>query len=185
MNHYINTTLLPDAEINTSFLLNKVYTKLHKVLFDLNSKAIGVSFPEYHQSLGKVLRIHGTKASLEQLQALNWLARLSDYCDVSPIHTVPEKIQGYRIVSRIQPTMSQSKLNRLIKRGSITEEEEAKNYKAKMFAKGLNNPYVELESASNGHRHRRYIQFGDLQDNSVLAEFDNFGLSKTATIPWF
>lgn len=184
MNHYIDIKILPDAEINANFLLNKVYTKLHKALFDLKSDSIGVSFPAHHVLLGNCLRLHGTQQALEQLQAQNWLARLADYCKVSAICEVPANIQGYRTVSRIQTTMSQSKLKRLLKRGSITEEE-AKGYKAKMFTKGLDNAYVELESASNGHKHRRYIAFGALQTSSVAGVFDAFGLSKTATVPWF
>lgn len=204
MNHYIDIKILPDAEINANFLLNKVYTKLHKALFDSKSDAIGVSFPEYRvlslkepsniksperfskprNILGKTLRLHGTQEALEQLQAQNWLARLADYCKVSAMSEVPANIQGYRTVSRIQTTMSQSKLKRLLKRGSITEEE-AKGYKAKMFTKGLDNAYVELESASNGHKHRRYIAFGALQSTPTAGVFDAFGLSKTATVPWF
>jgi len=54
-----------------------------------------------------------------------------------------------------------------------------------MFTQGLDNPYLELESGSNGHKHRRYIQFGELLDAPVKGEFDQFGLSKVATVPWF
>jgi CRISPR-associated endonuclease Csy4 len=184
MNHFIDIKILPDAEINANFLLNKVYTKLHKALFDIKSDAIGVSFPEHRKTLGRVLRLHGTQQALDQLQTQNWLARLADYCKVSTICEVPVNIQGYRTVSRIQTTMSQSKLMRLLKRESITEEE-AKGYKTKMFTKGLDNAYVELESASNGHNHRRYIAFGHIQPEAIQGKFDVFGLSKTATIPWF
>ena len=108
---------------------------------------------------------------------------MSGYCNVSDILPVPDLVQ-YRTVSRKQSNMTQSKFNRLIKRGSITEAE-AKQYKAKMFTKGLDNPYLELQSGSNGHKHRRYIEFGELLDNPVAGEFDQFGLSKTATVPWF
>ena len=80
--------------------------------------------------------------------------------------------------------MSPAKLKRLFKRGSITDDE-VKQYKVKMFAKGLDNPYLEIVSGSNGQRHRRYIEFGPLLDNPVEGAFDQFGLSKTATIPWF
>ena len=80
--------------------------------------------------------------------------------------------------------MDQSNLNRLIKRGSI-KPEEIRAYKAKMFSQGLDNPYVELISGSNGHQHRRYIEFSELQSNFVEGEFDHFGLSRTATVPWF
>jgi len=80
--------------------------------------------------------------------------------------------------------MTESKLRRLIKRGSISEEE-VKQYRIKMFQGGLENPYVELKSMSNGQMHRRFIEFGELQDKSVEGRFDFFGLSKEATIPWF
>ena len=80
--------------------------------------------------------------------------------------------------------MTQSKLNRLIKRGSISQEQ-VKEYRTKMFTKGLDNPYVELVSGSNGQKHRRYIEFGPLLANPTEGAFDQFGLSKTATVPWF
>ena len=54
-----------------------------------------------------------------------------------------------------------------------------------MFSQGLDYPYLELISCSNGEKHRRYIQFGDLKDTSVEGSFDSFGLSLQATIPWF
>jgi len=54
-----------------------------------------------------------------------------------------------------------------------------------MFQKGIDNPFLELDSTSNGNKHRRYIQFGELQNVSVPGSFDMFGLSKTATVPWF
>ncbi|MEJ2075925.1 MAG: type I-F CRISPR-associated endoribonuclease Cas6/Csy4 [Reinekea sp.] len=44
--------------------------------------------------------------------------------------------------------------------------------------------YMELTSGSNGHKHRRYIELGPLQDRPLAGEFDQFGLSKTATIAW-
>jgi CRISPR-associated endonuclease Csy4 len=164
-------------------LLNKVYTKFHKALFTLQSNDIGISFPEYRVTLGKTLRIHATENRLAQLQQLNWLGGLSGYCKVSAIQTIPDKVM-YRTVSRIQTTMSSAKLQRLIKRGTIAESE-IKHYKVKIFQQGLDSPFLEIESSSNGHKHRRYIEFGKLTETSFLGEFNQFGLSKTATIPWF
>jgi len=80
--------------------------------------------------------------------------------------------------------MTSAKLRRLIKRGSISAEE-AKKYKAKMFTQGLDNAYLELDSSSNCHKHRRYLEFGELISSPVLGGFDQFGLSKIATVPWF
>jgi len=183
MDSYIEITIKPDAEMRENVLLNKVYTKLHKALVTLKSDCIGVSFPQYNVILGRVIRIHSNSAVLHDLTGLNWLGGLIGYCDKSDIMPVPSNCT-YRTISRIQSTMTQSKLNRLIKRGSISDEE-IKNYKAKMFSKGLDNPYLELESSSNGHKHRRYLRFGTQQAQPVKGKFDKFGLSSSATIPWF
>ena len=80
--------------------------------------------------------------------------------------------------------MSKAKLNRLLKRGSI-QQDQVKAYVAKMFQQGISNPYLELESASNGHKHRRYIALGTIIDSPTSGTFDQFGLSKDASIPWF
>ncbi len=183
MDHYINITLKPDAEMPENVLLNKVYTKLHKALFDLNANNIGISFPAFKVLLGGKIRLHGSAESLDKLQALNWLGGLSGYCVLTNTQKIPADVQ-HRNISRIQSNMTQAKLNRLIKRGTIAPEQ-LREYKAKMFSKGLDNPYLELESGSNGHKHRRYIQFGALSSIPVEGQFDNFGLSKTATVPWF
>jgi len=180
---FAEITLKPDAEIRENVLLNKVYSKLHKALSTLGSTDIGVSFPKYRVKLGDVLRIHGDAERLAELQAMNWLGGLLGYCVVSDVSQIPDDVQ-YRILSRIQSTMTEAKLRRLIKRGSISSSE-VKQYKAKMFQKSLDQPYLELESVSNGHKHRRYINFGEVQDAPVNGEFDHFGLSKKATIPWF
>ena len=46
MNYYLNIFIKPDAEMRLNFLLNNIYTKLHKALCDLNLTNIGVSFPK-------------------------------------------------------------------------------------------------------------------------------------------
>jgi CRISPR-associated endonuclease Csy4 len=183
MDFYINVQLNPDAEMPVNRLLNVMYTKFHKALCDLKSENIGVSFPAYRVLLGKQIRIHGSSANLAALQQLNWIGDLAGHCDTSQILVVP-KSHLYRTVGRRQTTMSNAKLNRLLKRGSINDED-VKQYKAKMFSKGLDNPYLELVSGSSGHKHRRYIEFGELRAQPLLGKFDQFGLSKTATVPWF
>lgn len=184
MDSYVDIRIRPDAEMRENVLLNKVYTKFHKALFDLQSLDIGVSFPETKVMLGTLIRVHSSQARLEELMALSWLGGLSGYCVCSNIKMVP-KYALHRRVSRWRPNMSQSHLRRLIKRGSISEQE-VKVYKAKMFAEQMTTlPYLEMESTSNGKHHRRYIQMTDAQDSPLVGDFDYFGLSKTATIPWF
>ncbi|NOQ17238.1 MAG: type I-F CRISPR-associated endoribonuclease Cas6/Csy4 [Methyloprofundus sp.] len=183
MNHYIDILIKPDEEMRENVLLNKVYAKFHKALFTLQANELAVSFPQYKIILGQLLRIHGTESKLAELQASHWLGGLSGYCDISAIQVVPENVL-YRTISRKQANMTEAKLRRLLTRESITQDE-IKGYKTKMFAQGLDNPYLELESTSNGHKHRRYIAFGELVKSNIEGKFDSFGLSKTATIPWF
>ena len=183
MDHFIDIRIKPDDEMRENVLLNKVYTKFHKALCTLESTDIGVSFPQYEVLFGRTLRIHGSLVRLRELQALQWLGGLVGYCDVHEISPVV-RVSKFRTISRKQPTMTLAKLRRLANRGSITPAN-AKEYKAKMFSKGLDNPYFELESVSNGHQHRRYLEFGVLCDSGVAGDFDQFGLSRTATIPWF
>ena len=183
MTHYIDIRLIPTKEIRENVLLNQLYSAFHKRLYDLKSNRIGVSFPEYRLKLGRVFRIHGSKEDLERLQAKEWIGKYKTFCKLSPITEVPNDVK-HRTVSRVQQNMTEAKLRRLIKRGSISEED-IKKYRIKMYQGGLDNPYVELVSMSNGQRHRRFIAFGEFQEKETKGEFDLFGLSKQATIPWF
>ena len=183
MEYYIDIELKPDAEIQESPLMNLVYNKFHKALVKLKTAQIGVSFPKYQIKPGKVLRLHGDKTNLQNLQGLNWLGGIARYFEISDVKNVPADVK-YRTVSRIRTNMSKSKLERLKRRGSITPSEE-KNYRAKMFSQGLVNPYLDLKSGSTGQKHRRFIHFGPLLDQPVQGKFDSYGLSKVATVPWF
>lgn len=183
MNYYLDIKIVPDDDVPIYFIRNKIYSKLHKALHTLKSTDIGVSFPRYKVLLGDVIRLHSSETRLKELNAMNWLGGLSGYCSVSAVQKIPEKV-SHRNTSRIQANMTEAKLRRLIKRGSISIED-AKNYKAKMFSQGLDNPYIEFESSSNGHKHRRYLNFSNFCDTASSGEFDSFGLSKTATVPWF
>jgi CRISPR-associated endonuclease Csy4 len=183
MDYYFDIKIEPDEEVPIYFIRNKVFSKLHKALHTLNSSSIGISFPQYKVLLGNIIRIHGSEVKLNELKTIDWLGGLAGYSSISPIQHIPHDVK-YRVISRKQPSMTEAKLRRLIKRGSITPES-VKDYKVKMFEKGLDNPYLELDSTSSGHKHRRYIAFGELLSNPLKGDFDSFGLSKTATIPWF
>nr|WP_319393284.1 type I-F CRISPR-associated endoribonuclease Cas6/Csy4 [uncultured Desulfobacter sp.] len=183
MDHYVDVLLLPDPELPRPILMNALFSKFHKALCDLRATDIGVSFPKQGPTLGNLMRIHGTLTTLTELQQLKWIGPMAGYCKIKDILPVPPQVK-YCSIFRKQPTMSPAKLRRLIKRGSIAENK-TKRYKSKMISKELTDPYLELTSSSSGHRHRRYIAFGPLRDKPVKGNFDQFGLSSTATVPWF
>ena len=188
MDYYIDIELFAKKELRENILLNQLYTEFHKRLFDLNLSTIGVSFPKFYKKLGDVFRIHGDKKDLELLQSQEWIIKYEKNYHVSKIMPIPKGTR-YRNISRIQQNMSQSKLRRLIKRaeegkGGI-DKKDIKKYKIKMLQGGLDNPFVELISESSGERHRRFIEFGEIKTSPTKGSFDTFGLSKTATVPWF
>lgn len=181
MDHYIDIQILPNGEISQNIILGHLYTKLHKKLFDINSQSIGVSFPKYKITLGDVLRLHGNKENLTKLD--NWQGSMIDHCRQSQMLPIPTNTK-HRIVSRIRPLRSQAKLRRLIKRGTI-DEDGIKNYYTSMLEAGIDKPYIQMASHSNGNKHRRYIEHGVILNEAMSGDFDNFGMSKIATIPWF
>lgn len=183
MNYYTDITILPDAEFSKNTLMVALYSKLHKALCELNSQSIGVSFPKGGKILGDILRIHSDESSLQALLARNWIGAMSSYCHVTSIRLIPESAK-FRNISRKQPTMSEAKLRRLVARGSIPEKD-IPLYREKMLSKRMNAPFLLLKSNSTGHMQRRYFVFGDILDKPVDGVFDQFGLSKLATIPWF
>lgn len=193
MNYYQDVAIHPDAEMRENVLLNKVYQKLHKAIFNLKANDIGVSFPQAKVKLGCVIRLHSTQNRLQVLHTLNWLGGLSGYCKISEILSVPEKIKGYQILSRIRQTMTDAKLKKRIEyqqqQGVLNADDKVKEYikqyKEKMFKTSLDKPYLELQSISTGGKYRLYITFGELQKQAVNSKFNRFGLSKTATVPIF
>jgi len=183
MDFYIELQLKPDAEMRETELSSKVFTKFHKALVKLKTNQIGISFPKVHFKLGRVLRIHGEENLLKELQELDWLGPLNGYCQLSNTLSVPKNTQ-YCIISEKRSNLSKAKLRRLIARGSIDKEGE-KRYKIKMLSQGFDNPYLDLFSSSTQQVHRKFFEFSDLKDKPIDGVFDSYGLSKTATIPWF
>ena len=164
MNHYKDITLKPNEEINLFLLRNKVYDKLHKALYDVKNKDIGVSFPNLTQEdkaehsevkdeentkentptlgiitykLGNIIRLHGTGENLEVLRETIDLSVLSDYCDASRIKIVPEQVKGYQNYSRKRQVKNNAKLKRLIKRRQIRGEQTINEENIKSYKANL------------------------------------------------
>ncbi|WP_394230581.1 type I-F CRISPR-associated endoribonuclease Cas6/Csy4 [Shewanella colwelliana] len=183
MDSYIDICLQPDAEMREAELSSKVFTKFHKALVKLKTNKIGISFPLVNLKLGKIFRIHGEASLLNDLQGLHWLGPLSGYCQLSDILTVPENTQ-HRIVSEKRSNLSKAKLRRLIARGSIDKEGE-KRYKVQMLNQGFDNPYLDLFSGSTRQVFRKFFELSDVTSQRSDGTFDTYGLSHSASIPWF
>ena len=183
MNHYFELKIKPDNEMSKAELTAKIYTKFHTALCTMQTNQIGISFPETQLDLGNIFRIHSNESQLRELQNLNWLGGFVGYCEMSQIQPVPIESK-YQVISAKRSNMSQAKLRRLINKGSI-DAEGVKRYKRKMLSQWFDNPYIDLVSRSNGQVYRKFFQFSPIQDVAIEGTFDSFGLSKTATIPYF
>ena len=189
MDHYLELRLLPDPEFKTTVLMNALFAKLHRALFDLNSTRIGISFPGVqadpkHLSLGDRLRLHGTVDDLRALMALNWLAGMSDHTDLHGPAPVPATA-SYRVVRRVQAKSSPERLRRRLARRKALSAEATRLAIPDDKAERLRLPYVTITSRSTGQTFRLFIEHRPPGSEVAHGSFSDYGLSPTATVPWF
>lgn len=196
MQHYVEITLLPTDDIGHYFLWSKIYQQLHLALVELTAGQggnVGFSFPEYSAKqprLGRKVRVFApSEAQLVQFNSQKWLERLSDYCHISSIRAVPEKTE-YAIFNRKQCVNNPERLaRRRAKRKGETFEQALAHF-AGFDGEFSSLPFVALESLSTApaadanHRFKLFI------DQKIVSQpqegsFNCYGLSNTATIPWF
>jgi CRISPR-associated endonuclease Csy4 len=195
MQHYQEITLLPNDEIGHYFLWSKIYQQIHFALVKLaagKESAVGVSFPEYSKSqprLGRKARLFAEDvATLNALNITEWLNRLSDYCHISSVKSVPDNTQYVHVIRKQCVTSPERLARRRAKRKGESYEQALSHYEG-LKVKGSHLPFIEMrsESTQNGSDKNR---FRLLVDQHVVAKsqsgvFSCYGLSKTATVPWF
>ncbi len=193
MDSYLNIRVLPDSSISAPSLLNNLFSRFHRTMARHYNGQVAVGFPHYGQNgqkhyrqktLGDVLRLFASKAVLEQLMGFHWLKGLRDHTQVGDIRPIPGAVQGYRTVSRVQKKSPQNMRKRSIAKGWLGERDAQNRIPDQRF-KPLDLPYLQLQSLSNKQFMRIYVQLGELRDQPELGAFSSYGLSRTATIPWF
>jgi CRISPR-associated endonuclease Csy4 len=89
------------------------------------------------------------------------------------------------VVRRVQAQSSADRIRRRqMKRHGWTEEE-ARARIADSVEQQLALPYLTLRSQSTGQHFRLFIDHLPCQPAPVAGPFNAYGLSSTATIPWF
>lgn len=189
MDHYIDIRLRPDPDFAPPMLMGALYNKLHRALFDLQATDLGVSFPGHKhgvraRTLGDHLRLHGTQTRLEQLMAADWLTGMRDHTQVSELLAVPASAQHINVARKQFNTGSESRAKRYAKRHDISEEEARKIY-TKVADKRIEFPFVQINSRSTQQRFSLFIEHGKPQEKPVSGSFSHYGLSPSATVPWF
>lgn len=185
MNYFLEIKVLPDPEFKETVLMNALFSKLHRTLVAMRSTEIGVSFPDVKKkSLGTCLRLHGTLATLNNLVASGWLKGMRDYTVQTDIEPIPPDSK-HRRIRRLQ---SKSNIDRLLRRsvakGWLTEAE-IEEKKTKMQRQLLQLPFLQLKSLSTSQTFRLFIEHGEIQSEPISGVFNAYGLSSSATVPWF
>lgn len=193
MQNYIDITLLPSDEIGHYFLWGKIYQQMHLALVEHGAGRVGFAFPEYSSGqprLGRKLRVFAQSIDeLNQLNLSKWLSRLTDYCHITSARSVPDHAQ-HAIFFRKQFLTSPERLaKRRAKRNGETFEHALAHFDG--FEENLTTlPFVELASSSTttdadkSHRFKLFIERTIIK-NIQSGEFNSYGLSKTASVPWF
>lgn len=185
MTHYQDIDLLPDEMTGAPVLMNLLFGRLHGALVQLRCSVIGVSFPEVGRTLGSRLRLHGPQQALAQLDALPWPGSLASHIRKGTVLPAPERVQGYRTVSRKQFKSSPERLRRRLARRHQLSAEEAAQRIPDQTMRMTDLPFIQLKSASTGQHFRLFIEHGLLREQASPGRFSLYGLSASATVPWF
>lgn len=193
MKHYIEITLLPDAEVGLGFIWQKVYRQIHLALVeikDVDEKVnIGVSFPKYGSKtfpLGDTVRLFGkTPEDLKAVRLDHWLERLSDYVSMTGVQKVPQSIEAHVCFRRKQPKMDfMKRVEKQAERHGVSIEAALEHFKNYDKEHQLTLPFVQAYSQTWKQYFLLFIEKNSTP-SYMAGAFDTYGLSKEATVPWF
>jgi CRISPR-associated endonuclease Csy4 len=187
MDHYIDIQLRADPETAPHQLMSALCTRLHRRLVAVPECQIGISFPGFETrppALGKHLRLHGSAAALTELFALDWLAALRDHLQLSTAAAVPADAT-HRVVRRVQSRSNPERLRRRQMRRHGIDEAEARLRIPDDAAEYLRLPFVQMRSTSSAQDFRLFIEHGPALTTAVPGDFNRYGLSQQASVPWF
>jgi CRISPR-associated endonuclease Csy4 len=111
-----------------------------------------------------------------------------DLLEVRGLSSTPATDQ-HRVVRRVQVQSSPERVKRrlvkrLMMREGIAEDQAVARVVVKP-AEFLQFPFVTLQSSSTRQHFRLFISHEPVQQNAVVGTFSAYGLSTTATVPWF
>ena len=192
MKVYLNITLLSGYDIGLSFLWGKVFQQVHLAItenLDESGKSkIGVSFPQYcskNISLGKKLRLFSiNEESLEQLNIVKWLDRLSDYVHITSIRNVPRNIFSHSCYKRER---TKSNLERIVRRKARRKgisESEARESFGDFKERHSRAPFINMHSLGSGQKFKLFI-IKEKAECTMDGYFGSYGLGISGSVPEF
>jgi CRISPR-associated endonuclease Csy4 len=187
MHHYLDITLQDDHAFPKHQLMDALFARLHRKLAHVQATTIGVSFPEYSITpitLGSTLRLLGPNDDLSYFSNAAWLLGLREHATLTALTPVPVTAES-RALRRVQAKSSPERiLRRQMRRHSLTESEVRAKY-ADLRPEQLRLPFVTLASRSTGQPFKLFLKLGSAESTDHGARFNSYGLSQTASIPWF
>lgn len=187
MDYFLEIRVRPDPEFSSTMLMGALFSKLHRALVALEASDVGVSFPEYKErprTLGSILRIHGCSGRLDQLMVQAWLQGMRDHVDVSDMQPAPARSQ-HRVVRRRQFKTNVDRLRRRRMKRHGESYDEAAAHLPEGIEDQVVLPYIALRSQSTGQTFCLFIEQGEILETPVKGDFSRYGLSQSATVPWF
>jgi CRISPR-associated endonuclease Csy4 len=136
------------------------------------------------RTLGQIMRVHGSDSALNALLSTDWLRGMRDHVELGALSAVPQDVQHRRLLRRQFKTSAERLRHRRMRRKGETYEQAVQ-----AIPDGVERqpdlPYVQLRSASTGQRFCLFLALGDAESQPVAGVFNTYGLSSTATLPWF
>ena len=187
MHCYLDIRLRPDPEFPSHQLMAALFAKFHRLLARSQTTTIGVMFPGYGMSpitLGDTMRLIGPEADLGKLSDVSWLMGLRDQTVVRSVEPVPATAVQ-RSLRRVQAKSSPERLlRRQMRRHDLTKEAVQSKYEG-LHAEHVRLPFVNLASSSSGHPFKLFLRLGPVEAIGQEGHFNAYGLSQSATVPWF
>lgn len=184
MDHYVDIQLLPDPELSQPVLMSALFAKIHSALISLKRVQIGISFPKIQalktDGLGDCLRVHG---NIDDLQLLLPQLTAFDYAVSGHVLQIPA-LTKQCTVRRVQVDSSPERLRRRLMKRKHVSAAEARQLISDRAVKRLDLPFIMLRSRSTGQMFRLFIEQKQI-DTAVTGEFNSYGLSNSATLPFF
>jgi CRISPR-associated endonuclease Csy4 len=185
--HHLDIKLRPNPDLPSHQILAAVYAKLHNALVRVKASDVAVCFPEYSHSppdLGETIRLIGTQLNLTEVMSVPWSKAVLDYITVGKISEVPAVVE-HRQLTRVQAKSNPERLRRRqMKRHGLTADQARERVPDRAVEK-LRLPFLSVASASSGQSFLLFLRLSPPLSNPREGHFNSYGLSVTATIPWF
>ena len=130
------------------------------------------------------MRLIGPSTDLERLMEMGWLKGMRDHVRVASVRSVPTDAE-YRSLRRVQVKSSPERIRRRQMRRHGLTEMEALERVPDAASRRLNLPFVSLASSSTGQRFHLFLELGSASGPQIPGQFNAYGVSMTATVPWF